>query len=78
MGSERECSSLGGVYRPFPKGEGGKCYVYNIVQRLCLLIAYKENPETASYTWEYRGGCYEGGNIAVYAKATPGEEYHFD
>jgi hypothetical protein len=42
------------------------------------MVAYTEHPETASYTWEYRGGCYEGGNIAVYEKATPGEEYHFD
>lgn len=42
------------------------------------MVAYTEHPETASYTWEYRGGCYEGGSIAVYEKAVPGEEYHFD
>jgi hypothetical protein len=42
------------------------------------MVAYKEHPETASYTWEYRGGCYTGGNIAVYGKATVGEEYRFD
>lgn len=33
------------------------------------MIAYKEHPETASYTWEYRGGCYGDGKIAVYELA---------
>ena len=36
------------------------------------MIAYKEHPETASYTWEYRGGCYGSGDIAVYETAVPG------
>lgn len=49
-----------------------------IVKRICLMVAYTEHPETASYTWEYRGGCYEGGNIAVYERANPGEEYNFE
>ena len=42
------------------------------------MTAYTEHPETASYTWEYRGGCYSGGEIAVYEKAVPGQEYFFD
>jgi hypothetical protein len=42
------------------------------------MIAYKEHPETASYTWEYRGGCYANGEIAVFEKAVSGEEYKFD
>ncbi|CDW91621.1 UNKNOWN [Stylonychia lemnae] len=77
-GSESECSSMGGVYRALKFGEGGRCYLYNIVKRICLMVAYTEHPETASYTWEYRGGCYQGGSIAVYERAYPGEEYHFD
>lgn len=77
-GSESECYSMGGVYRALKYGEGGRCYLYNIVQRICLMVAYTEHPETASYTWEYRGGCYEGGKIAVYERAYPGQEYHFD
>lgn len=60
------------------KGDGGKCYVYNVVKRICLMVAFKEHPETASYTWEYRGGCYGSGDIAVYEKAVPGEEYKFE
>jgi hypothetical protein len=42
------------------------------------MIAYQEHPETASYTWQYRGGCYENGEIAVYEKAKNGEEYTFN
>lgn len=49
-----------------------------VLKRICLMIAYKEYPETASYTWEYRGGCYGSGSIAVYERAVLGQEYHFD
>lgn len=69
---------MGGVFRPYLNKDGGQCYTYTIVKRICLMVAYREHPETASYTWEYRGGCYEGGSIAVYEQAVPGEEYRFD
>lgn len=49
-----------------------------VLKRLCLMVAYKENPDTASYTWEYKGGCYGNGEIAAYEKAVVGEEYTFD
>lgn len=42
------------------------------------MVAYTQHPETASYSWEYRGGCYQGGAIAVYEKAVPGTDYLFD
>lgn len=42
------------------------------------MVAYTEHPETASYSWEYRGGCYKEGSIAVYEKAVPGTDYLFD
>jgi hypothetical protein len=42
------------------------------------MIAFKSHPETASYYWEYRGGCYGSGEIGVYVRAKPGEEYHFN
>lgn len=42
------------------------------------MIAYVEHPETASYSWEYRGGCYQGGNIGVYERAIPDTDYLFD
>ncbi len=49
-----------------------------VVKRVCLMIAFKLHPETASYAWEYRGGCYGSGDIAVYEKAIPGTVYHFN
>jgi hypothetical protein len=36
------------------------------------------HPKTSSYFWEYRGGCYGSGDIGVYEKAIPGNEYRFD
>ena len=43
-----------------------------------MLVAYTEHADTASYSWEYRGGCYANGEIGVYEKATVGENYLFD
>lgn len=41
------------------------------------MVAYTEHPESASYSWEYRSGCYDNGEIAVYETATIGSEYSF-
>lgn len=79
MATESACKSKGGVFRKTVFGDGGgKCYTYYILQRICLMVAYTEHPETASYTWEYRGGCFKDGQIAVYDKAVPGTDYMFD
>ncbi len=40
-------------------------------------MAFREHPETASYAWEYTGGCYENGNIAIYEKGEVGKTYDF-
>lgn len=42
------------------------------------MIAFKEHPRTSSYSWDYRGGCYEDGDIGVYEKGSVGEEYRFN
>ena len=78
VGSESECTSMSGVYKENLNQNGGKCYTYKIVKRICLMVAFKQHPETASYAWEYRGGCYQDGKIAVYELATPGQEYNFN
>ncbi len=44
---------------------------------MCLVIAFREHPETASYSWDFTGGCYSGGEIAIYEHATFGETYEF-
>lgn len=78
VSGESECSSKGGVYRKYMQREGGKCYTYWVLERICLLIAYVEHAETASYSWEYKGGCYANGDIGVYQKASSGTDYLFD
>lgn len=43
------------------------------------MIAYTEHPDTASYSWDFKGGCYGDNNdIAVYEKASVGDEYDFN
>jgi hypothetical protein len=69
---------MDGLYVSNTKRDGGKCYTYQVLKRICLLIAFRENPKTSSFYWEYRGGCYTNGEIGVYEKATPGNEYRFD
>jgi hypothetical protein len=58
--------------------ESGKCFTYQVLQRICLMVAFKVYPKTSSYYWEYRGGCYSGGEIGVYEKASIGTDYKFD
>lgn len=41
------------------------------------MVSYIEHPETASYNWEFTGGCYSGGEIAYYEAGSLGEEYTF-
>ena len=42
------------------------------------MIAFIEHPESNSYSWEYRGGCYgESNEVAYYEPAVLGEEYSF-
>ena len=36
------------------------------------------NEETATYGWEYAGGCFEDGRIVNYKAAVPGTDYSFD
>lgn len=41
------------------------------------MITFVEHPETASYNWEFTGGCYKGGSIGYYEDAVMGETYDF-
>lgn len=74
--SESQCSD--GLYYATANGQGGKCYTYMILKRICLMVAFKDYPQTSSYAWEYRGGCYGSGEIGVYEKGVPGTTYMFD
>ena len=43
-----------------------------------MLVKYVEHPETASYTWEYAGGCFENNEFIKYGPAESGQVYDFD
>ena len=76
--TDSDCNNNNGLFYANGNNQGGKCYTYQILKRICLMIAFKVNPQTASYYWEYRGGCYGTGEIGVYEKGVPGQEYKFD
>ena len=42
------------------------------------MVAFKDYPQTSSYSWEYRGCCYGNGEIGIYEKGLPGTQYKFD
>lgn len=42
--TESDCSRMDGLYFASSKGNGGKCYTYMILKRICLMIAFKEYP----------------------------------
>ena len=51
------------------------------MERICVLIKYTVHDETASYTWDYAGGCFEAngyGSDIKYASISPGETHKFD
>ena len=50
----------------------GKCLHYEYLDGLCLLIKYVEHPESASFSWDFVEGCFEGGKIAHYSPAVAG------
>jgi hypothetical protein len=43
-----------------------------------MTIKYKEHPESASFSWEYVGGCFANGEFARYVPATVDTVYKLD
>ena len=43
-----------------------------------MTIKYKEHPESASFSWEYVGGCFANGEFARYVPATLDTVYKLD
>ena len=42
------------------------------------MIDFSVNIETASYDWEYLGGCFANNEVVSYTPAVPGHDYSFD
>lgn len=66
------------IFKPRHSGNGGLCYRYKIAQAMCILLDFSVNVETASYDWEFVGGCFPDNQIVSYIQAKPGQEYTFD
>lgn len=49
-----------------------------IAESVCLLVDFAVSVETASYDWEFLGGCYPDNESVNYVAAKPGTEYTFD
>lgn len=75
--SEDDCDSNGVFVKSLTKA-GGVCYHYEVVESICVAISFKVSEETASYGWDFEGGCFEDGQIANYVQAVPGRDYNFD
>ena len=56
----------------------GTCYRYLVADAVCLLVDFSVNVDTATYDWEYLGGCFADNSFVNYIATTPGHEYNFD
>jgi len=57
---------------------GGTCFLYEVMESICVSVQFRVNEESATYGWAFAGGCFENGRIANYKWAVPGTDYSFD
>ena len=77
--TESDCSDLPNSSFVQTSASGpGRCYAYEIIDRICVTVKYEEHPDTASYSWNYGGGCFENGAFARYTPGTIGSSYSLD
>ena len=67
-----------GVYKPGSDDLPGRCYVYEVLQAICIEVAPVLDVKNVINTWEYRGGCFEDDEPAVYERAQSGQIYTFE
>ncbi len=68
-----------GVYKKGQLGEGtGVCYTYDVLKGLCIEVGQGVNIEMAQSQWEFKQGCFRGGETAYYERARPGFDYTFE
>ena len=56
----------------------GICFRYEILDAICVRVAYNEHSGVSTYSWDFVDGCFEDGSIAHYRTAVVGEEINFD
>jgi hypothetical protein len=60
----------------YDKSEG-KCYVYTILETICIKIR-KYVDQFGRDMWGYAGGCYKNNEVGKYMKGKPGQTYKFE
>ena len=66
-----------GVYKEGPKGAKGKCYIYDFVTTICILIRPVVNVDLIEEEWQFVGGCYDEGSFVQTEKGIAGKSYDF-
>lgn len=67
-----------GVYKEGPKGAKGKCYNYDVLTNVCVLMRPIINVDTIEEEWEYVGGCFDNDQTVQMEKGVAGQVYTFD
>jgi len=68
---DRTCSN--GIYNE----QADACFTYTYIKQICLLVKFKRDRQTNTYSWIYTGGCFEGGKPVLYKEAVVGEVQNF-
>ena len=76
--ADSSCSDSNAVFVKMTPTSQGRCYSYQVLTKICVLLKYVEHPETATFSWDYDGGCFEGGEFALYEPGVVGKTYSFD
>ena len=67
---EKKCKDLNAIY--FRSKSGNKCFAYDVVDSVCLVVEKKEGE------YIYRGGCFEAGSHLRMKTATPETVYELN
>ena len=68
-----DSSCSGGIYH----SSSGKCFRYEVMSQVCLMVKYSRDSETNTYSWVYTGGCYKDNAPVWYTPFNPGETADF-
>jgi hypothetical protein len=53
------------------------CYSYEVLDAICVRVAFVASREDAKYSWQFVDGCYNNGEIGHYVQAKPGDAINF-
>jgi hypothetical protein len=71
------CKSAGGWWALQRNQVSGDCYVYEVLDSVCVIVDRVEDAY-GNVDWEYAGGCFRDNSPARYHHGEPGKTYTFD